>query len=77
MSVSIGWRPNNPNKLNYINGGSSFHTVMDRCFGSFPITLTMDDYKTLEGIEACGHDGATDLMCALNEQGSIIVDAEW
>lgn len=77
MSVSIGWIPNNPKKLNYIDGGSSFLTVLENAFGGVPITLSHDDIGKLEGIYSCGHDGASQLITAILEQESIIVEAQW
>ena len=77
MGVSIGWRPNDPKKLNYISGGSNFHGVLEELYGAFPITLKSSDIPKLEGIAACGHNGADELIEALMSQESIIVEAEW
>ena len=77
MSVSIGWRPNNPNQLIFINGGSSFHKVLEDAFGNFPITLDSKNTERLRGIAACGYTGAEELIDALYEKDSIIVEAEW
>ena len=77
MSVNIGWKKADPTKLNYIDGGSSFHKVMETAFGGFPIELDDSHIKTLAGIEACGYMGAEELIAAISEHGRIVVDAEW
>jgi len=77
MSVSIGWRPLVPNRLKYVNGGNSFMTAFENAFGSLPVTLNVNDIRTLEGIKACGYDGASDLISALSEHESIIVEADY
>lgn len=78
MGVSIGWRPVNPKKLKYVDGGSNFQEAMKNAFGPFPISLGVEDIKTLEGIAACGFHGAQELVDALavNDDG-IEVNAEW
>jgi len=77
MSVSIGWRPDNPKKLSYIEGGSTFHGVLENAFGGFPFTLKDTDIDTLRGIYYSGFDGAEELISAIDGKGPIIVEAEW
>ena len=77
MGVSIGWRKKNPKKLDYINGGSTFHDVLETAFGGFPMTLDDNHISVLHGVAACGFDGATELIVAISKHGAIEVDAEW
>ena len=77
MSVSIGWRPDDPKKLEYVSGGSSFHKALEEAFGMMPITLTEKETFVLRGIAACGHEGASELISAIMDKGPIIVEADW
>ena len=77
MSVSIGWRKKDPKKLSYISGTSSFHKVLETAFGGFPMELGDNELQKLSGIEACGNEGAGELIAAIREVGTVVVDAEW
>jgi len=78
MSVSIGWRPDDPKQLKYISGGSSFLAVLETAFNQKePLPLGEGDIKVLRGIAACGYEGAEELVSIIHENGSIIVEAKW
>ncbi len=79
MGVSIGWKPNDPKKVTYIHATSGLHTALQNAFGVFPITITIKDVGKLNGIHACGHDGAYDLVLAVgdNQPEGITIEAEW
>lgn len=76
MSVNIGWKKKDPKKLNYIDGGSSFHKILEDYKG-FPLELSNVDIGFLSGLAACGHSGANELIEAINENYEIIVEAQW
>lgn len=76
MGVSIGWRPHDPKALNYIDGGSSFWAIIKGTFGDKPI-LTREHVEFLQGVYACGHDGAQELINAIYEHEKIQVEAQW
>jgi hypothetical protein len=76
MSVSMTWQPYKPKTGKHFDGGSNLHGILERTYGSFPIILTGEDVKTLEGIKACGHDGVRDLINALYDYEKIKVEAQ-
>jgi len=77
MGVSFTWKPTDPTVGTSWGSGSTLHSIMEKAFGSFPITLTRDHLKTLEGIEACGYEDVKELVSAILEHDSIDVDAHW
>lgn len=77
MGVSIIWKPTDPKHGTDVKGGSSFHKALENAFGGFPMTLTSKDVEKLQGIAACGHEGAQELINAIWEADSIDVDALW
>jgi len=77
MSVSIGWKPKDPNGLTYIDGGSTLHGILEKAFGCFPMTLSSKNIKVLEGVAACGYEGVYELITAICDNEVIAVDDEW
>ena len=76
MSISIGFRPVNPNELTSIDGGSKFWEIITEAHGGDPV-LNDSHINWLNGVECCGYKGARDLINAICEYGPIQVKANW
>jgi hypothetical protein len=77
MSVSLSWKPTDPKSGTSFGGGSSLHSAMERAFGGFPMTLTLEHIPKLEGIAACGYDDVHELIIAIHTHDSVDVEAQW
>lgn len=75
MSTSIGFRPHNPKSLTYVDGGSSFLSVLERAFGVVPVVLDDNHIMILRGIEAAGYSGSGELIEAISNHGRIEIDS--
>lgn len=76
MSVSISWKPIKRN-YTYVEGTSSFSSALEKAFGALPAILNTDDIKKLEGIQACGYEGARELITAILDNNEIEVEAHY
>lgn len=77
MGVSFTWKPTDPTVGESWGSGSTLHSIMEKAFGHFPMTLTREHIKTLEGIAACGHTDVNELISAILKHDSIDVEAHW
>ena len=77
MSVSFTWKPTDPTTGECWGGGSSLRSAMENAFGSFPMTLTREHIKTLEGIAACGYTDVNELISAILKHESVDVEANY
>lgn len=77
MSVSMTWQPHETKRGKHFNGGSTLHGILENAYSSFPIVLSMDNVEFLKGLQACGYDGAGELINAIYEYEVIKIEAEW
>ena len=76
MSVSIGYKPVDPENLTPISGGSTFLKIIEDEYGSDPI-LNDSCIGWLRGVQSCGHDGAGELIQAISTHGPIQLESRW
>jgi len=77
MSVSISWKPKT-NDWHTVAGGSDLKEIIEKVFGANGCKqLTSDCIQTLEGIAACGHEGASQLISAIREHSVIVLEFKY
>ena len=76
MSVSMTYRPHNPEHGKHFSNRSNLHKILEDTFGDFPITLCDSQIDILRGISACGYEDVDELVSAIHEFGKIKVEAE-
>ena len=76
MSVSIGWRPKNPETVTRFGRGSALYEALEKVFGKFPITLMRTDIVKLEVMSACGYDEIDTLIPLFSDNDAIELVAD-
>lgn len=76
MSLSLTWKPVDPNIVKTFGGGSSLCSAMVDAFGQTPFIIknTEKNIGKLEGMISCGHKQLDNLISNLEEYGSIEID---
>ena len=77
MSVSLSWRPVEPNSGKVFSKSSNLQKIMEELFGDFPIVLGRDAVPKLEGVRACGYDDLQELIEALYTYENIKIVISW
>ncbi len=77
MGVSFTWEPVNPKKQNSFAAGSTLYKHLENAFGSFPLLLDRSHIEKLEGICCCDNHDLKCLIDAIDEHGSVRVEAHW
>ena len=75
MSVSMYWKPTDPDGEIYFAGTSTLKQILEDAFGPFPLMLSDKHIGKLEGIAACGYSSMHDLVSAINDHNCITITA--
>lgn len=75
MSVSMYWKPTDPNSGTHFQGASDLKSILEEMFGEFPAILNLNDIGRLEGVRACGYRSVQSLIDAISQHDSITITA--
>ncbi len=78
MSVSLFWQPIK-GKVLTCDSPTKTKEILERAFGSFPLTLDVSSYQIIKGMMASDPENEAwqELLSAIDEHRRIMVEAEY